>query len=185
MVRHRELPLVAVFSVLVLPVLAKCQTSHTTPNKFPLWMFDQLTEYPSCRSKGRLQDKYYCRSRLVDQVVATGKPAIPILISQLTDSRATSGPIFDYWRKTTAGDIAFFMLNSLFTESDWKTFTMPGLESLTYQCSEDAETCWRRFIASRGRQYVQTKWMAAWTVNRDRVYWDNDARCFRVRAPAK
>ena len=157
-----------------------CQTASPTPKEFPLWKFDEMTTYPTCRAKGRLQDKGYYDSKLVDQIVAKGKTAIPILISQLTDNRPTRRPIYDYWRETTAGDVAHFMLNSLFTDSDWKTFNMPGLDALNDTCNDDAETCWRRFLKVHGRKFVQNQWLAAWNANKDRVFWDENARCFRV-----
>jgi hypothetical protein len=92
---------------------------------FPLWNFDEVEG--TCRSKGRLQDKGYCESKLMDQIIAQGKAAIPILISQLTDdTRETKRPIYDYSGQTTAGDIAYFMVNDLFTDSNWTTFNMPG-----------------------------------------------------------
>jgi hypothetical protein len=145
-----------------------------------------MTTYPTCRAKGRLQDRGYCESKLVDQIVAQGQAAIPILISQLTDTRKTATPIFDFWHETTAGDIADFLLNNLFTDSDWKTFNMPGLDALNDKCAEDSETCWRRFLNLHGRQFVQAQWLAAWKANKDHIYWDNDARCFRLsKAPIK
>jgi hypothetical protein len=148
--------------------------------KFPLWNFDEVNH--TCRAKGRLQDKEYCESKTMDQIIAQGKSAIPILVSELTDTRATQEPIFDYWHRTTAGDIAHSILDDLFTDSDWETFTMPGLEALKSNCSEnlDAETCWRGFLKNHGRKFVQDQWLAAWNANKDRVYWDDKARCFRV-----
>src|SRR5947207_13845642 len=77
-----------------------CQTASPTPKEFPLWKFDEMTRYPTCRAKGRLQDKEYCDSKLVDQIVAKGKTAIPSLILQLTDNRHTRRRIFDYGRET-------------------------------------------------------------------------------------
>ena len=133
-----------------------------------------------CRAKGRLQDKEYCESKLMDQIIARGKEAVPILISQLTDTRDGKKPIYDYWSQTTAGDIAYFVLNDLFSDSDWKTFNMPGLESLRDNCDDAAENCWRRFLRKHGRKYVQDQWLAAWRLNKDRVYWDEQARCFRL-----
>jgi hypothetical protein len=117
---------------------------------------------------------------LVDQIVAQGKNAIPVLISQLTDIRKTRRPIYDFWSETTAGDVAYFILSSLFTDSDWKTFNMPGLEALNDKCNDAAEICWRRFLEVHGRKFVQAEWLAAWVANKDHVYWDKDARCFRV-----
>jgi hypothetical protein len=163
-----------------------CQSARPASTQFPLWKFDEMTTYPTCRAKGRLQDKEYCDSKLVDQVVAKGKAAIPILISQLTDNRPTRRPIYDYWHETTAGDVANFLLNSLFTDSDWKTFTMPGLDALNDRCNDDAETCWRRFLQAHGRKFVQDHWLAVWAANKGRIYWDGNARCFRLlKGPTK
>ena len=154
------------------------QTPPHQPKSFPLLNFDETND--TCRAKGRLQDREYCRSKLVDQILARGKSAIPILISQLTDTRATKMPIFDFWSKTTVGDIADFLLRDLFTESDGETFNMPGLEALPDNCQDAAETCWRAFLRKHGRKFVQDKWLAAWNANKDRVYWNEQARCFRL-----
>jgi len=156
------------------------QTTTQKPGKFPLWNFDEVKG--TCRAKGRLQDKEYCESKMMDQIIAQGKDAIPILISQLTDTRATPEPIYDYWNETTAGDIAYFILTDLFTDASWTTFTMPGLDALKEHCSKNlpAEACWRGFLKKHGRKFIQDQWLAAWNANKDRVYWDEQARCFRV-----
>jgi hypothetical protein len=131
----------------------------TVPKRFPLWNFDEVSY--TCRAKGRLQDKDYCESKLMDKIVASGKAAIPILITQLTETRATKTPIYDYWSETTSGDVAYFILNDLFTDSDWKTFNMPGLKGLKDNCNDAAETCWRRFLRKHSRKFVQEQWLAA------------------------
>jgi hypothetical protein len=156
------------------------QNATQKPGKFPLWDFDEVNH--SCRAKGRLQDKEYCESKMMNQIIAQGKDAIPILISQLTGTRKSKEPIEDYWYMTTEGDIAYFILGDLFTDSDWHTFTMPGLEALNHDCGEDvaAEPCWREFLKKHGRKFVQDQWLAAWNANKDRVYWDEKERCFRV-----
>lgn len=157
--------------------------AQPNPKRFPLWKFDEKPGM--CRAKGRLQDKEYCSSKLMDKILAQGKDAIPILISQLTETRPTKEPIYDYWSLTTSGDVAYFILTDLFTDSDWKTFNMPGLEGLKDDCKENAENCWRDFLEKHGRKFVQDQWLAAWNANKDRVYWDDTARCFRVRAVSK
>jgi hypothetical protein len=121
----------------------------------------------------------------MDQIIAQGKASIPVLISQLTDTRRTQEPIYDYWSYTTAGDIAYFILTDLFTDSDWKTFNMPDLESLNHECDAAAETCWRKFLRKRGRKFVQDQWLAAWNASERGVYWDEDARCFRLSPIAR
>jgi hypothetical protein len=54
-------------------------------------------------------------------------------------------------------------LTDLFTDTDWTTFTMPGMESMHEKCEADAETCWRTFLKKHGRAFVQKLWLAAWT----------------------
>ena len=159
------------------------QAGHPEPRAYPLWAFDEISH--TCRAKGRLQDRDYCASHLMDQIVSDGKAAIPVLISQLRDTRRTKEPIYDYWSLTTAGDVAYFILNDLFTDSDWRTFNMPGLESLHEKCDSYAEDCWNRFLNKHGRKFVQDQWLAAWKKNKDRVYWNEEARCFRLYPQAK
>jgi hypothetical protein len=145
---------------------------------YPLWAFDE--QGGTCRFKGRLQDHEYCISQLMDRIVADGKDAIPILISQLSRTRPTKEPIYDYWNVTTEGDIAYFILMDLFTESNG-TFQMPGLESIRLNCKDvDSETCWRAILKERGRKFVQDQWLAAWDRNKELISWDESARCFRL-----
>jgi hypothetical protein len=169
--------LVATLVTLATPRVAT-QVSGQAPKTFELWKFDEAEGM--CRAKGRLQDKEYCDSRMVDQVVAQRKAAIPILISQITDTRETSRPIYDFWDYTTAGDVATFLLNDLFTDSDWKTFNMPGLEGLRDKCDSPSWVCWHRFVKKHGRTFIQKQWLAAWNANQDRIYWSTEARCFRL-----
>lgn len=178
----------AVFIIASLFVGITCaQAAQQSPVKrsdaYPLWNFDEIGL--TCRAKGRLQDPDYCASHLMDRVIADGKKAIPILISQLTETRPTKEPIYDYWAVTTSGDIAYFILNDLFTDSDWTTFNMPGLKSLNEKCDSYAEDCWDRFLKKHGRKFVQDQWLATWKKNNDRVYWEESARCFRLSPQTK
>jgi hypothetical protein len=154
------------------------QSGQPRPKAYPLWAFDEFGH--TCRDKGRLQDRDYCASHLMDQIISDGKDAIPVLISQLRERRRTKEPIYSYWSLTTAGDVAYFILTDLFTDSDWKTFNMPGLESLNDKCHSYAEDCWQMFLKKHGRKFVQDRWLAAWKKNQDRVYWNEEARCFRL-----
>jgi hypothetical protein len=162
---------------------AQVQETAGSPGGFRLWEFDEISH--TCRAKGRLQDRDYCASKMMDQIVAQGKAAIPTLISELTDTRRTKEPIYDHWSYTNAGDIAYFVLTNLFTDSNWTTFNMPGLEDLNEKCGEAAETCWRRFLTKHGRKFVQDRWLSAWNANKERVYWDETARCFRLSPRTK
>ena len=158
------------------------QAASQEPKRFELWKFDETAG--TCRAKGRLQDKEYCDSRIVDEVIAQGKAAIPILISQITDTRRTPSPIYDFWDYTTAGDVAVFLLTNLFTDSGWKTLHMPGLEALEDNCSDPAWVCWHRFVTRHGRSFIRNQWLAAWKANKDRIYWSEEARCFRLSPKA-
>jgi hypothetical protein len=163
---------------------AAAQSSTGKPKTYPLWDFDE--QGGTCRAKGRLQDRDYCASHLMDRIVGDGKEAIPVLISQLRDTRRTKEPIYDYWALTTAGDIAYFILNDLFTDADWKTFNMPDLEPLyDKDCHSYAEDCWRTFLRKHGRRFVQYQWLAAWKKNKGLIYWDDSARCFRLSSKVK
>ncbi|HWF02751.1 MAG TPA: hypothetical protein VHA06_03640, partial [Candidatus Angelobacter sp.] len=83
------------------------------------------------------------------QILAGGKASIPILIAQLTDTGRTREPIEDYWAETSAGDVAYIVLADLFTDSDWKTFNMPGVPGwavISADCHNDSESCWREYL---------------------------------------
>jgi hypothetical protein len=160
--------------------IAGAQTKPATSEEIPLWKFDELTAPGSCRSKGRFQDKEYCDSKVVDQILALGKDAIPMLIDELTDTRRTKHSIYDLWAYTTAGDIASSLLADLFTGSDLTVSVMPELDRLQMECERPGERCWRKFVQKKGRKFVQDQWRAAWEANKGRIHWDEKARCFRL-----
>ncbi len=156
------------------------QAGPSPAKEIQLWKFDELTAPGSCRAKGRFQDKKYCDSQVVDEILALGKDAIPFLISELTDDRKTKHPVYDLWSYTAAGDIANSLLFDLFTAPDWTVSPIPELESLHMECSHPGEPCWRKFLRKNGRKFVQDQWRAAWEANKDRIYWDETAHCFRL-----
>jgi len=153
------------------------QRPEQKPKSFPLLNWDGGI---TCRAKGRVQDKGYCDSKIMDRIIAQGKDAVPVLISQITDTRELKEPAFDFWNRMTVGDLANAILENLFTDSDWKTFNMPGLELITPKCEDSAENCWQMLLKNHGREFVQDQWLAAWNKNKDRIYWDTEARCFRL-----
>jgi hypothetical protein len=87
----------AVFSVAIL-VSTAAQSQNTThkPQAFPLWHFDEAEG--TCRAKGRLQDKGYCVSKMMDKIVAQGKAVIPYLF------RNSPTPAKQKDRSMTIGD---------------------------------------------------------------------------------
>jgi len=170
---------VILLSLVLGSAAAQTQLAGRAPRTYALWNFDEQNH--TCRMKGRLQDRDYCASHTMDRIIADGKEAIPILVSELTGTRPTSEPIYDYWRLTTEGDVAYFILMDLFLDSDWHTFHMPGVESVALNCNDiDAETCWRGILKKHGRRYVQEQWRNAWAANKGRAYWDEQARCFKL-----
>jgi hypothetical protein len=73
-----------------------------------------LAEMQHTAPKGRLQDAGAPQTM---HIIELGKKAIPMLIACLTDETKTRKPIEDYWPVTTVGDISFFYLCDLFTDS--------------------------------------------------------------------
>jgi len=151
--------------------------------EIPLWRFDELTAPGSCRTIGRFQDKQYCDSKVVDEVLALGKEAIPLLIAELTDTRKTKHPVYDLWKYTAAGDIANSLLFDLFTAPNLAVTPLPELNPLERECKKPGEACWRRFLQKKGRKFVQEQWEAAWNAHKDQLYWDEKARCFKLGPP--
>ncbi len=117
------------------------------------------------------------------QILADGKVAIPILISQLTETAVAENQIADYWRGTRSGDVAFVVLNDLFTDVDLRTFGMPGVpdwSAVQKGCNNAAETCWDEYLRKHGRMSVRQGWQRAWNLHKEQIQWDARAQCFRV-----
>jgi hypothetical protein len=133
----------------------------------------------SCRAKGRFQDRDYCGSAVMDQIVADGKSAIPILISQITDARWIAEPVYDYWPRIRTGELAYFILGNLFLDDTWQKSTMPTLFP-EKRCDEPSWVCWEQFRKTHTLKELQARWMEFWKANEDKIYWDEKARCFRL-----
>lgn len=118
----------------------------------------------------------------MSDILAAGKDAIPILISQLTDSDRTKRPIQDGWTYTNAGDVAYIVLISLFTGTDG-TFNLPDVptwKAVMRGCNTAVEGCWREYVRKTGRESIQQAWLKAWTAHKDQIFWDSRSRCFRL-----
>src|ERR1700722_6792585 len=127
--------------------------------KYPLGEFDN-----GCMAKGRVQD---CSGKVMQQILADGKDAIPILISQLTETAITKNQIADYWSGTRSGDVAFVVLNDLFTDADLHTFGMPGVpgwSAIQKGCNRAAVACWDEYLRKHGRMLIRQAWQRAWNV---------------------
>jgi len=144
--------------------------------KYPLTEFDSY----GCMAKGRLQD---CRGKVMQKILTDGKDAIPILVSQLTETAITKNQIADYWSGTRSGDVAFVVLNDLFTDADLHTFGMPGVpdwSAVQKGCNSAAQACWDEYLRKHGRMSVRQAWQRAWNLHRGQIHWDSKAQCFRV-----
>jgi hypothetical protein len=157
-------------------VLIQSGRTQAKSAKYPLTQFDN----EGCMAKGRVQD---CSGAVMQQILADGKNAIPILISQLTETAKTKKQVADYWSDTRSGDVAFVVLNDLFTESDLRTFEMPGVpdwSTVQKGCNGASKACWNAYLHKQGRVSIMRAWQRAWDLQKDQVYWDAKARCFRV-----
>jgi hypothetical protein len=134
-----------------------------------------------CRAKGRFQDRDHCGSAVIDRIVADGKPAIPILISQLTDARWIAEPVYDYWLRIRTGELAYFILGDLFLDDTWQKGPMLPLFPEQH-CDDAAPVCGGNFRKTHTLRQLQARWMEFCKANRDKVYWDEKARCFRLSA---
>ena len=102
-----------------IPALGQTTPKTIAPKReksYPLHNWKNIT----CRAKGRFQDRGYCDSAVIDQIVADGKSAIPILISQITDSRWIAEPVYDFWPRIRTGELAYFILGNLFVDDTWQ-----------------------------------------------------------------
>ena len=160
--------------LLVSASTVSAQTAVAKP--YPLQTWKNLT----CRAKGRFQDREYCSSKIIDQIVADGKSSIPILISQITDARWIAEPIEDFWPRIQVGDLAFFILSDLFLDDTWTKRTMPELFPGP-KCEDAGPVCWGNFRKTHSLATMQAAWLKFWNANKSRIYWDDKARCFRLK----
>jgi hypothetical protein len=135
--------------------------------------------------KGRLQD---AGSLQATRITELNKKAISLLIACLTDETQTKEPIEDYWPVTTVGDIAFFFLCDLFTDSSWQHSTIDGVvnwKTLEAEYpNEAAFNSWYSYLKKHGRKHVQNIWYKRWEqIKRDAV-WDQKEQCFKIDANA-
>jgi hypothetical protein len=160
---------------LAIPICASGQKVAARKKAYALATWSNL----GCRAKGRFQDTGYCDSEVINQIVADGKSAIPVLISQITDSRWIAEQVYDFWPRIRAGELAYFILENLFLDDTWTKSTMPNLYPEQH-CDEAAWVCWVRFRKTHSLADLQAHWMASWKAHKDEIYWDDEARCFRL-----
>ncbi len=137
-----------------------------------------------CNDTGnRLQD---FPSSVMEQVIAAGPKAVPILIGMIADRHMahTREPLICYWPGMAIGDIAFCLLNDLFTDPDRKT-TVPGADWNDLLSPGNNGAAWEQlhgFIRKYGSAALQARWRRVWDKYQGQVFWDSKERCFKLRA---
>ncbi len=137
-----------------------------------------------CNDTGnRLQD---FPSSVMDQIIAAGPKAVPVLIRMIADRRManTKEPLICYWPGMAIGDIAFCLLTDLFIDTGRKT-TVPGAGWDDLLGPNNTDPGWEPlhgFIKKHGSSALQAKWRAVWDKYRGQVFWDPKERCFKLKA---
>jgi hypothetical protein len=151
----------------------------------PLSQID-LSKIGAVTPKGRVQDKDYNNLPVVENLIAHERRAVPFLIGKLDDETEIKNHVFDYWSDVRVGDVAFTILTDFFTDPTWQKTTIPGVGYDTFlgrkpNSNETGEQLLRNYISKHGRHEITTRWRAIWAQYQDRVYWDENDRCFKLR----
>ena len=144
-----------------------------------------LASIGSIAPKGRVQDGEYNDLAVVKRLIQQGKEAIPYLISKLDDETRIEGHVIDYWSEVRVADVALIILTDFFTDSGWQNTTVVGVgwdEFLERGVNRDltGEQVLRNYISKHGRKAIKDRWQALWREYSDRLFWDENDRCFRV-----
>jgi hypothetical protein len=60
---------------------------------------------------------------------------------------------------------------------EWDELCAEGPPHVAFPCAAG----WEEHLKKYGRTSIQQSWQKAWTENKDRIYWDGRAKCFRVK----
>jgi len=83
-------------------------------------------------------------------------------------------------RRIRTGELAHFILGDLFLDDTSQKSTMPVLFPRQDCDNEPAWVCWDEFRKTHSLKDIQTRWMEFWKANQEKIYWDENARCFRL-----
>jgi len=151
----------------------------------PLSQID-LSKIGHTAPKGRLQDLDYNQLKVIEDLISNGKESIPFLINQLTVEKKIKGHVKDYWNEVKVGDVAFFILTDFFTDGSWERSTIEGASFNEFLGCNDpklpADYCYYNYIEKHGRKNIKARWQKIWKENKDKIYWDEAERCFRLKA---
>lgn len=164
------------------PAAATLQSNVST---IPLSQID-LIQIGAIAPKGRVQDREYNHLPVVENLIAHGNKAVPFLIAKLDDETKIKGHVFDHWSDVRVGDVAFIILTDFFTDPTWQKTTIPGVGYDAFlqrapKSDVTGEQLLRNYITKHGRHDITNRWREIWAQYKDRAYWDNNDRCFRIR----
>lgn len=159
-------------------------TARPRQSPKPLSEID-LTKIGPLAPKGRVQDKDYNESQVVDDLISNGRDAIPFLISKLDDRTVINYSVEDYWPRLRVGDLAFLILSDFSLDSTWTRETIPGtgwdeIFEATSDPNEPGSNYYYKQTRKHGRGWVKAKWEKIWATYKDRIVWDEKERCFKV-----
>lgn len=165
--------------------------NHFEENVTPLSKID-LSKIGHISPKCRVQDKGNSQIKLndlkvVDDLIANGKESIPFLISKLDDNTKINDPVIDFWGEIHIGDVAFIILTDFFTtDCDSPKGTISGVSWNEFLgCTNPdipAQNCYIEYIEKNGRKTIKKRWQNIWEENKDKIYWDETDRCFKVKS---
>jgi hypothetical protein len=153
--------------------IAKLNTDAHRYMPPPRWQDDELTP-------------------LDQRILQLGTQAIPLLTTCLADERKAS-VYGELWGEPSVGMVAFSMLQELFMHCQsydegpcrltikgvitWDDLCKEGPSNVVYPCWAG----WENHLKKYGLKSIQGSWQKAWTENKDLIYWDPAAKCFRVK----
>jgi hypothetical protein len=175
-------PELAALSALLQPILENVEFRPYLPaSELTNLKLNQITRIAP---KRRVQDKDRNKIKVVEYLIAVGKPSIPWLIEQLDDETKIDHQVMDYWYQTQTGDVALIVLSNFF-EDRARNPTVPGFgwDSFLERKNPEAmaEQILRTYIARFGRSKMKSRWQEMWQKNKDDIDWDWDCYCYRIR----
>lgn len=183
------LALVVFFAACREPEIESVMASAETPNaivKPPLELIDisKMPPLDSKRIQTSMEDALGNKNHVFADLLANGKDSIPFLINQLENETEMDRTIMSFYR-LYVGDMAHIILTDFFTDETETKSTIPGFgwdEFLERGSDKDimGEEVLRRYIRKHGRKSIKQRWQKTWDQNKDKIFWDEKCRCFKI-----
>lgn len=136
---------------------------------------------------GRVQDRENEPIKVVEELIADGKDSIPFLINKLEDeTKVKEQYVIDFWGDVRVDDVALIILSDFFHLRNEEK-TIEGVDWYEFlECKNPKETpannCLYDYIKKHGRKGIKAKWQRIWEYNKDKIYWEETERCFRLNS---